>query len=182
MSRRRSAAECQFAEITLEIGLLRELTESDLDAVQSLYERASDYFVLHEDRNPAATEARDEWQALPSGTPRSHKHVIGLFGPDLVGVAEVVRDWPRAGTWNIGLLLLDPAIRRHRAGTHVMGAIDSWAARSGADRLRITVISANSGALDFWQRLGFTRVPIQPKTDSAHATVIALERPVTTQV
>jgi RimJ/RimL family protein N-acetyltransferase len=177
MSRRPSDAECQFAEITLEAGQLRELTQSDLGAVQSLYERASDYFVLHEDRHPAATEARDEWESLPSGTPRSHKHVIGLFRPDLLGVAEVVRDWPRPGTWNIGLLLLDPAIRRHHAGTHAVGAIDSWAARSGADSLRVTVIPANGAALDFWQRLGFTRVPAQPTTNPAPSTVIALERP-----
>jgi GNAT superfamily N-acetyltransferase len=182
MSRRPADAECRFAEITLEAGQLRELTRSDLHGVQSLFERASDYFVLHEDRHPTATEARDEWEALPSGTPRSHKHVIGLFRSDLLGVAEVVRDWPRAGIWNIGLLLLDPAVRRHHAGTHVVGAIDSWAARSGADRLRVTVNPANSGALDFWQELGFTRVPVQPTADPAHRTVIALERPVTSQV
>jgi RimJ/RimL family protein N-acetyltransferase len=178
MSRRRSDANVQFAPITLAIGQLRELTQIDLDALQSLLERGSDYFVLHEGRDPTATEARDEWDALPSGTPRSHKHVIGLFRPDLVGVAELVRDWPRPGTWNIGLLLLDPAIRRQRAGTDTVSAIDAWAARSGADRLRISVTPANAGALSFWQRRGFTRVPAQPTAVRAHATAIALERPI----
>lgn len=168
----------EFAETTLELGQLRALTESELPDLQSLLERGSDLFLLTENRRPTATEAREEWEAVPSGTPRSHKHVIGLFAPALVGVVEVVRDWPRPGTWNIGLLLLDPAIRRRRAGTQTFGAIEAWAARSGADRIRITVMPVNTGALAFWQRLGFTRVPAQPTRVREHATAIALERPI----
>ena len=171
-------SDTQFVETPLGTEHLRELMPSDLDALQSLFERSSDYFLLHEDRPAAATEARDEWDSVPPGTPRSHKHVIGLFGHDLVGVVEVVRDWPRPGTWNIGLLLLDPAARRRRAGTRTVSAIDAWAARSGADRLRITVIPANSGALEFWQGLGFTRVEAHPRSDRGHPTAIALERPI----
>jgi GNAT superfamily N-acetyltransferase len=167
-----------FAEVTLGIGKLRELTQSDLQLLQSLLARAGDYFVLHENRGPTATEAHDEWDVVPSGKPRSDKHVIGLFSPDLVGVAEVLRDWPRPRIWNIGLLLLDPAVRRRRAGTQTVSAIDAWAARSGADRLRVSVLPANAGALEFWQRLGFTDVPAQPATGQAHSTAIALERPI----
>jgi GNAT superfamily N-acetyltransferase len=143
-----------------------------------LFERGGDYFLLHEDRPVTAIEARDEWDAVPSGTPRSHKHVIGLFGHDLVGVVEVVRDWPRPGTWSIGLLLLDPAARRRRAGTRTVSAIDAWAARSGADRLRIAVVLANNPALEFWQGLGFTRMQAHPRSERTHHTAIALERSV----
>jgi GNAT superfamily N-acetyltransferase len=178
MSRPTPDASPQFAEIPLGIWRLRELTRSDLPALQSLLERGSDYFLLHEGRHPTATEARDEWDVVPSGTPRSHKHLLGLLGPDLVGVAEVVRGWPRPATWNIGLLLLDPAVRRHGAGARTVSAIDAWAARSGADRLRISVIAANAGALDFWQGLGFTTVPAQPAAARTNPTAIALERPV----
>jgi GNAT superfamily N-acetyltransferase len=170
-----------FAEVTLGSGKLRELTQSDLQLLQSLLERAGDYFVLHENRGPTATEARDEWDALPSGKPRSDKHLIGLFSPDLVGVVEVLRDWPRPRTWNIGLLLLDPAVRRRRAGTQTVSAINSWAARSGADRLRVSVLPANAGVLEFWQRLGFAHVPAHATTVRARSTATALERPIQTQ-
>jgi RimJ/RimL family protein N-acetyltransferase len=170
-----------FSDITLEIGQLRELTQSDLGTLQALLERSSDFYVIHEGRPPTATEARDEWDALPSGKLRSDKDVIGLFSPDLVGVVEVLRDWPRPRTWSIGFLLLDPAVRRRRAGTQTVSAIDAWAARSGADRLRVGVLPANAAALAFWQRLGFTRVRAQPTTVRAHATAIALERPIHSQ-
>lgn len=181
MSRRPSDASTQFVETTLGSERLRELTPSDLDALQSLLERGSDYFLLHEDRPPTATEARDDWDAVPSGTPRNHKHVIGLFGPELVGVVDVVRDWPRAGTWIIGLLLLDPAARRRGLGARTVSAIDAWAARSGADRLRIAVVLANAGGLKFWQALGFTEVDVHPDAMRTHSPAIALERPIRSQ-
>jgi GNAT superfamily N-acetyltransferase len=175
------SSDATFGETTLGSERLRELTPSDLDALQSLFERGSDYFLVHEERPPTASEARDDWDVVPVGTPRSHKHVIGLFGPDLVGVVEVVRDWPRPGTWVIGLLLLDPAARRRRTGTRTVSAIDAWAARSGADRLRVGVVLANSGGLQFWQELGFTQVDAHPDATRAHSTAIALERPIQSQ-
>ncbi len=163
-----------FPETSLQAGTLRELTEADLDELQALLERCGDYFQLHEERAPTATEARDEWDALPEGTPRSHKHVLGLFAPELAGVVEIVRDWPRAGTQNIGLLLLDPDTRGRGAGAEVVAAVDAHAAADGVATLRISVDPANTDGLRFWERLGFTPVP----SVGAHPTAMALERPI----
>jgi GNAT superfamily N-acetyltransferase len=157
-----------------ETGNLRELTAEDLDAVQALFERCGDYFLLHEGRRPGATEARDEWHARPPETPRANKHLIGLSAPELVGVLEVVCDWPRPATWNVGLLLLEPAARRRAAGSRMMAAVDRWAAQVGADTLRISVNTANTGGMAFWRRLGFKQVAAV----GADPAVIALERPV----
>jgi GNAT superfamily N-acetyltransferase len=163
-----------FPASSLAAGELRELSESDLDDVQALFERCEDYFLLHEDRPPTASEARDEWNAVPEGTPRDHKHVLGLFAPELAGVIEVVRDWPRGGTHNIGLLLLDPTARGRGTGAQIVGAVDARAAADGAATLRISVEPANAGGLRFWKRLGFRPVPAV----GTHPTAIALERPV----
>jgi GNAT superfamily N-acetyltransferase len=160
--------------VALGDGLLRELTTADLVDLQALLERAADYFLLHEGRATRATEASDVWAAVPDGIPRSNKRVLGLFAPGLCGVADVVCDWPRRGTWMIGLLLLDPAARGRAAGTRVIGAIDAAAAGAGADRLRIAVIPANVGGMRFWRRHGFEPVPAV----GVHPTAVALERPV----
>lgn len=163
---------------------VRELTESDLDALQSLIERCADLFVLTEDRDPEPDEARELWDSVPEGWPREAKHVLGVFDPELVGVAEIVRDWPRARTWNVGLLMFDPAVRRRGAGTIAMRVIDRWAGASGADRLRISVMPVNTPALAFWHALGFTEVTAVPgfATRPEHAVAIALERPVAPQL
>jgi len=166
----------RFDAVTLDGAKLRELTDDDLDDLQALLERCADYYELHEGRPPTATEAQDEWDGVPDGTPRERKHIVGLLAPDLAGIVEVLQGWPRPGTWNIGLLLLDPAARGRGAGSRIMRAVDAWAGRAGADTLRIAVIPANIGGMAFWRRQGFEPVPAVGK----HPTAIALERPVAT--
>jgi GNAT superfamily N-acetyltransferase len=169
-----------FGELEIGAGRLRELGRSgaDLAGLQALLERTGDYFRLHEDREPAPAEARELWDELPPGTPAGAKHIVGLFAPGLEGIAEIVRDWPRSGTWNIGLLLLDPAARGGGTGAQTVAAIDAWAARSGADRLRISVIAANARGLRFWRRLGFEAVPAASAAAGAQKPVTAFERSV----
>jgi GNAT superfamily N-acetyltransferase len=152
---------------------LRELIEPDLGALQALIERCGEYYLLTTGSGPTSTAARDVWDALPPGLPRSAKLTLGLFEPGLVAIADVVRGWPRPGTWLIGLLLLDPAVRGRGTAARIVGTIDARAADAGADRLRVAVVPANTAALSFWQRLGFGEVP------SAQRSAIALERPVT---
>lgn len=138
---------------------LRELTEADLDAVQALMERCRDYYVLTTGAGARATAARDLWDALPPQTLHTAKLTLGVYETDLVGIVDVVRCWPRMGTWLIGLLLLDPDARRHGVGAGVVAAIDARAAGAGADTLRVAVIDSNPMALAFWRRLGFAEVP-----------------------
>ena len=163
-----------FPETTLDAGRLRELDEADLGDLQALFERCADFYELQDEPQPTTTAARDEWDSVPDGTPPDHKHILGLYTPGLAGIVELVRDWPRAGTWNIGLLLLEPAARRRRAGTQLVAAVDAWAAGAGAATLRISVVPANEPAMAFWRGLSFRPVPAV----GAHPTAIALERPV----
>jgi hypothetical protein len=148
---------------------LRELIEPDLGALQALIERCGEYYLLTTGSGPTSTAARDVWDALPPGLPRSAKLTLGLFEPGLVAIADVVRGWPRPD------LAHRPAAtgsRRPRP-RHGRGTIDARAEDAGADRLRVAVVPANTAALSFWQRLGFGEVP------SAQRSAIALERPVT---
>jgi GNAT superfamily N-acetyltransferase len=167
----------RFPAAEVEAGLLRELTDADLDDLQGLLERGADYFALHEDRPTTATEARDLFAEVPDGTPAEDKLMIGLLSPALHGVVDIVCDWPRPGTWMIGLLLLDPVARGRGAGTQIVDALDAAAAGAGADTLRIAVIPANPGAMRFWTRLGFRPVPVV----GVHPSAIALERAVASQ-
>ena len=152
--------------------LLRQITEDELDAVQALIERCDEYYVLTTGAGPKPTAARGVWDALPPDLPRGAKLTLGVYLPGLVGLVDVVRGWPRAKTWLIGLLLLAPDVRGRGVGAHAVSAIDAAAAEAGATSLRVAVVHANAPALAFWQRLGFVEVPsMQPDT-------IALEREV----
>jgi GNAT superfamily N-acetyltransferase len=147
---------------------LRELTLADRPAVEALIDRCEDFFVL----TTGGPGNFDElWTALPPGRSLEDKRVYGI-GEPLAGVADVVRDWPAAGTWIIGLLLLDPAARGHGLGPAVVAELDAMAAAQGARRLRVAVVEQNPRALAFWQREGFTPVPAEGPGGAQ-----ALERP-----
>jgi GNAT superfamily N-acetyltransferase len=150
------------------------LTEADLDAVQALMQRSRAYYELVTGAGPQPTAARDVWDALPPDTPRSAKLTLGVWSESaLTGIVDVVRGWPQAGTWLIGLLLLDPAVRGRGVGARVVGVVDAAAASEGAAILRVSVVHANPAALAFWQRLAFTEVP------ATQPGAFALERAVT---
>ena len=151
---------------------LRELAPNDLDDLQAVFERSRDHYVRMTGRGPPPDAASRMWDALPPGAARSAKLTLGVHAGGLVGVADVVRGWPRPGTWLIGLLLLDPAARRRGLGSAVVADIDARAARAGADRLRVGVVPCNEPALAFWRGLGFADVA------SLDAATLALERPV----
>jgi RimJ/RimL family protein N-acetyltransferase len=135
---------------------LRELTLDDRAAVQALLDRCAEFFLL----STGGPGSFDElWSALPAGRSAADKCLYAVCAPELAGVAEVIRDWPRAGTWIIGLLVLDPAARGRGIGAEAVAEIEARAAAEGAQRLRVAVVEANEGALRFWQRLGFTPAP-----------------------
>jgi GNAT superfamily N-acetyltransferase len=146
---------------------LRELTLADRPAVEALIDRCEDFYVL----TTGGPGSFDElWTSLPPDRTPADKRVYGT-GEPLAGLAEVVRDWPRPGTWIIGLLLLDPAARGSGLGAAVVAELDAMAAAQGADRLRVGVVDANVRALKFWRREGF--VPVPPE---GPAGALAFER------
>jgi GNAT superfamily N-acetyltransferase len=143
---------------------LRELTLADRAAVEALIDRCEDFYVL----TTGGPGSFDElWTSLPPGRSPADKRIYGT-GEPLAGIAEVVRDWPRPGTWIVGLLLLDPAARGHGLGPAMVAELDAVAAAAGADRLRVAVVEANVRALKFWRREGFTPVPAEGSA-GAHA-------------
>lgn len=144
----------------------------DEDALQALLERCGDYFELVEEREPGPGAAGELLRTRPPGTDPGDKIVLVLTGDSLDGVVDVIRDWPVEGTWLVGLLLLDPALRGRGIGAEVVAALDRWAAGEGAQRLRVAVVHGNARALRFWRGLSFEEVP--PLGPDA----VALERPV----
>ena len=153
---------------------LRALAQTDLDALQALVERCREYYLLASRRDPDAGTAWRIWQTAAPGVARDAKLALGLFDDAgagrLVAFADVVPGWPRAGTWLVALLLVDPAVRRRGAGTRLVAAVDGAAAQAGAQRVRISVLPVNAGALAFWEGIGFEHVAARD------ASLLALER------
>ena len=137
----------------------RLLHPHDVRAVQSLFERASDYFELTTGVPPARDEATRAFVAGPPTKSVDDKRMIGAFDAhdELIGVIDALADFPEQGDWTMGLLLLDPKRRDAGLGTALLGEYEAWAAGQGATRLHTAVVSNHLRGIQFLEARGYAR-------------------------
>jgi GNAT superfamily N-acetyltransferase len=158
------------------------LRREDAGLLQGLCERCSTYFELHDGAPPGPTIGEEEVIALPEGKTLDDKFLFGIRSAtgELVGVLDLIRDFPAPGEWWLGLLMLDPRERSAGLGGRFYRAAEAWAAERGALRVLLGVLEQNPDAERFWRRLGFSELRRQPYTaPTGHAsTLIVLSRQV----
>ena len=138
---------------------LRPLGPADAAAIQGLLIRSADFIRLIEGREVATGDGAGMLHERPPDAPDVEKRVIGVFdGPELVGVIEFLIDYPAAGTWYVGLFLLDPERRRTGLGGALYAAFQEWAAGEGGRTVRLAVQDQNAAAFRFWTRQGFRSI------------------------
>ena len=148
---------------------------AELDALSL---RCADFMRLVEGREPGPHEGREILMDAPPDFPIADKFVLGVrSGDQLIGVADVLRGYPTATIWWIGLLLLAPEARGGGLGREVVEALASWAAGEGAVSIQLGVQSQNERALRFWRRLGFEHLrTAEQRNGRLHNRVLVMER------
>ena len=132
--------------------------EADRAELIDLFVACEEYVRSSEGRAPGSAQVEDLLCELPPGRTHADKHVLGIRASDrrLVGVLDVVRDYPGPGEWYLGLLLLLPGERGSGLGERAYRAVEAWARRRGAVAMRLAVLEQNPRARRFWERLGFS--------------------------
>ncbi|GEM_PF-5593469 len=144
---------------------MESLSETDGPAIASLYRECADYWTLVAGRPAGEEDAVSLLADRPPTLARSNKLVLGLRdGVRLVAIADALRDYPHAGIWWLGLLLVAPESRGRGLGRRLYAAFESWAAAQGANELRLCVQAQNTRAHEFWQMLGFVALGSQSTT------------------
>jgi ribosomal protein S18 acetylase RimI-like enzyme len=125
--------------------------------LQDFFERCRDYFQLVTGQPPSPTEARELLAAAPKGKTLDDKFAIGLFDAPghLVGILDVIRDFPRPREWYLGLLLFEPTLRGQKLGDRVYRRLEEWVRAQGGQAIHLAVEEVNPAALRFWEREGF---------------------------
>jgi GNAT superfamily N-acetyltransferase len=141
-----------------------EATLDDGLALDTLFEGCADFFDLTTGLPPGPAEVQSLFLALPAGKRYHDKWVISLIGRtgDLIGVMDVVRDYPDPETWWVGLMLLHPEQRGRGVGARIFRSFMHWAASHGAERVCLAVKEQNEMAYRFWRRMGFEVVDTRP--------------------
>jgi RimJ/RimL family protein N-acetyltransferase len=128
--------------------------------VEELCEKCSDYYILHEGILSSKEEIDEIFNALPTNKNYDDKFILGIykFDNELVGIIDIVRDFPTVGEWMLGLMLIEPQERGNGVGKTVHEALIRWAINLGAKSFRIGVIEENNKGIKFWSALGYTKI------------------------
>jgi GNAT superfamily N-acetyltransferase len=157
------------------------LAESgDETRLQALLESDPDYFKLI-GAAPRATEAEDQLRDLPEGKKYDDKFVYVIFDHDDAPIAliDLVRAYPDAETWFLGLLFVAPESRNMGLGARLLEAIFAEIKQQGGRTLRLGVARANVRARALYDRFGFRFVHEREWVHPSGPTVVidVLERP-----
>ncbi len=138
---------------------IKSLTMDSLKAIERLNQECSDYYLLHERELPSEKQALAILNELPPGKHYEDKYSLGVFNDinELIGMIDIVRDFPVAGEWMLGLLLIKPKERNHGLGRKIHDALVRWAITLGATSFRIGVIEDNYKGKKFWTDLGYMK-------------------------
>ncbi len=136
------------------------LEPESMPDLQTLLEHSADYFFLIEGHPPGLNAAESLAQDRPPGWSLDNKFLIGIRDRDdqLVAVIDGMRDYPDAGIFWVGLLLVDPDHRGQGLGERIMNNFERWARDQGARQVRLGVAEINVKARRFWQCIGYKPV------------------------
>ena len=128
--------------------------------VKELCEKCSDYYILHYGILPSKEEIVEIFCTLPPNKKYEDKFVLGIykFDNELVGIIDIVKDYPIDREWMLGLMLIETQERGNGLGKIVHEALVRWAKDLGAKSFRIGVIEDNQKGVNFWSALGYIKI------------------------
>jgi ribosomal protein S18 acetylase RimI-like enzyme len=152
-----------FGGIGLEIKKLRACDAEDLQAFLVLFD---DFFLLCDGEKGSAKEILKA--CPPSKDYVQDKLVLGVSEHQvLIGLIDLIQDYPEKGTWTIGYLLIHPRRRSSGLGRRLIEMLAAVLFERGATKMRSLVQEQNPRALKFWQHCGFD---IARKTQTTSGT------------
>lgn len=153
--------------------------EDNVEDLQKLCENCSCYYKLMEGKKVSPNAGKEVFYDLPKGKKLQDKIIIGIYTKSnkLIGIIDMIKDFPVDKIWFIGLMMLDPAERKKGLGEKMVKEYIKFASKNEIGKIRLGVLKENDGALKFWDRMGFkiTREISNYKINKKTTTVYAME-------
>lgn len=136
---------------------LKNLKTGGINDIQELCEQCSDYFLMDQNSRPSSDAGRRILESLPPQKGYSDKFVFGLYDGEniLIGLIDIVKNYPSEGEWMLGFLLIHPQERNKGWGKLLHKGLINWIRSQKGDKLRIGVLKENQKAFKFWSSRGY---------------------------
>lgn len=157
----------------------RLIDSHDLSKLQKMLEKCNDYFNLVYKRDSNISDSTGIFNEIPDNKSIEDKFLIGIFNDnkDIIGVIDIIKDYPELNTWYLGLMLIDPDYRNSSLGRSVFDDTEEWSIDLGAKKIRLGVVEQNNKGLNFWTKVGFKSIKTVEKTlESVKSKIIIMEK------
>lgn len=139
--------------ITIEI-----LNENNISELQELLMKCSDYLMFQDGEPVKEDAAKNLLISKPSNVSSNDKIVFGIYNSrdhSLVGVIDIVMRYTGPDILTLGLLVIEPTLRRMRIGETAEKLLEDWARSNNFSRIRLGVLFGNDKGLSFWHKVGY---------------------------
>ncbi|MBA3459212.1 MAG: GNAT family N-acetyltransferase [Deltaproteobacteria bacterium] len=130
---------------------LRRATRADAREIQIVLASDRESWQLLEGAPLRPDEATHLLAEVPPGVPLGRKYL--WLGEDVV--IDVVKGYPDARTWYLGLIFIAPSARGAGLGTRLIEELCSYISERRGSWLRLAVVAENHAARRLYDRLGF---------------------------
>lgn len=139
--------------------VLKALYREDIPGLQDLLEKCADYLEFQDEGPVSSTAAERLFQERPENIGPENKTIFGIYLKEtqaLIGVFDIITEYPDPTTLCLGLLLIDPAYRDKGNGMTAYCEFEKWALSRKISRIRLGVLDGNDQGLKFWNKAGYT--------------------------
>lgn len=152
--------------LPLTISLVPLSPEWHVDALQQVYLATPGYWAMYNLLTAPAGQAENDLRTAAETPGRTIVGIVrqvaageatGATGVELIGLIDFRLHWPNEQVVSIGMVMVAEPYQRLGVGTQAWQLLKPWLATQGQMHgARLTVEQFNPGALQFFQRLGFT--------------------------
>jgi len=148
-----------------------KVLESQKEAFE-ICQKADDYFQLMNGKSVTQEDIEEIFNAIPPSKSLRDKLIFGIYSDEkLVGLADIIKNYPQDATWWLGLFLIAESNRESGIGKLAHEQLIQYSKNEGAVEIRLGVDQKNIEAVKFWEKVGYTIKQIKI-TDEQHITVM----------
>lgn len=152
---------------------VRPLTLDDSPEILALYQTNPLYFE-HYPPQPSLTSVASDLTKFPPSKKATDKAFLGFFdGETLLGVLDLIRDYPQEGTVYLGLFMVHAAYQGQGLSSQLLTEVLS---ALGADyqKARLSYVATNPQASQFWTKQGF--IPTGERIETGDIEIVVAEK------
>ena len=150
--------------------------ERDVESVAALAKKCGDYFLMLDGYEPDESGIVALFADVPPGRPLENLKIWGWKeGPTLIGAIWCYHGYPEEKDAYIGLLLVAADRRKNGIGKKLYEYAETALRSNAYQKIQLAIIAENTGALQFWPRMGFVPFKTHPERQLGDKMHVLLE-------